>query len=354
MTAKQWSFFAAKLLLILLAACVALVFCVDPFEIYHRAWFYQPAYSSDAQMYANAGVARSYDYDSVIIGSSVTENCLPSVYARALGGSFVKLCMNAGQARDHAKMLSLAFSQRDIRRVVYGLDLFAYSLGPAVQKAVTPDYLYDDLLLNDVFYWLNKSVLLRYVPEAFLRAGTEPDDSARDSMYFWNPPFMPTWEELLAGVHLDAAPAQPQSADSLSDVTLENFEQNLLPFLREHPETSFIVFFPPYSLLYWVQQAREGMLSVRLAQRAQLAQLLLAEPNVELYDFQATAEWTQNYSLYFDSIHYISSVNNAMASAFAAQTGRVFEMSTVLLNNSAIERDAQALLDAYASGKESP
>ena len=97
------------------------------------------------------------------------------------------------------------------------------------------------------------------------------------------------------------------------------------------------------------------MLSVRLAQRAQLAQLLLAEPNVELYDFQATAEWTQNYSLYFDSIHYISSVNNAMASAFAAQTGRVFEMSTVLLNNSAIERDAQALLDAYAaSGKESP
>lgn len=187
MTAKQWSFLAARLLLILLAACVALVFCVDPFEIYHRAWFYQPAYSSDAQMYANAGVARSYDYDSVIIGSSVTENCLPSVYAKALGGSFVKLCMNAGQARDHAKMLSLSFSQRDIRRVVYGLDLFAYSLGPAVQKAVTPDYLYDDLLLNDVFYWLNKSVLLRYVPEAFLRAGTEPDDSARDSMYFWTP-----------------------------------------------------------------------------------------------------------------------------------------------------------------------
>lgn len=110
MTAKQWSFLAARLLLILLAACVALVFCVDPFEIYHRAWFYQPAYSSDAQMYANAGVARSYDYDSVIIGSSVTENCLPSVYARALGGSFVKLCMNAGQARDHAKMLSLFFA----------------------------------------------------------------------------------------------------------------------------------------------------------------------------------------------------------------------------------------------------
>ena len=91
MTGKRWCLTVAALLALLLSSLVALVVVVDPFEIYHRALFYQPAYASETQMYANAGVAKSYDYDSIIIGTSVMENCRPSVYAQALGGSFVKL-----------------------------------------------------------------------------------------------------------------------------------------------------------------------------------------------------------------------------------------------------------------------
>ena len=72
MTGKRWCLTAASLLALMLASLVALVALVDPFEIYHRALFYKPAYASETQMYSNAGVARSYDYDSIIIGTSVT------------------------------------------------------------------------------------------------------------------------------------------------------------------------------------------------------------------------------------------------------------------------------------------
>ena len=353
MTGKRWCLTAASLLALMLASLVALVALVDPFEIYHRALFYQPAYASETQMYSNAGVARSYDYDSIIIGTSVTENCRPSVYAQALGGSFVKLCMNGGLSRDHAKMMDIAFRTHDVARVVYGLDLFAFSQYPTNQKAVTPDYLYDDSLLNDAAYWFNESVLLRYVPQALARAATTPDDSARDTMYFWDPPEMPGRDGLLAQLDWTQPLEESLPPDTLSGFTQDNYAQNLLPYIKAHPETVFTVFLPPYSLLYWAQQAQEGMLEVRLAQRAQLAGLLLTEPNVQLFDFQTREEWTQNYDLYFDAIHYVSAVNDAMAHAIAADEGRVTDVSQVEAANDAL-RDSCLALFAGQAGKENP
>ena len=57
MTRKRWCILCAASLVLLLAFIVALVVIVDPFEIYHRAWFYNPPYDSGTQMYAGAGVA---------------------------------------------------------------------------------------------------------------------------------------------------------------------------------------------------------------------------------------------------------------------------------------------------------
>ena len=118
MTRKRFSLIVLSLLLAGLLSCAALVLIVDPFEIYHRALFYSPPYESGKQMYSVAGIARAYDYDSIIIGSSVTENCTPSVYDRALGGRFVKLCMNGGLSRDHAKVMDIALRTHQVRRVV--------------------------------------------------------------------------------------------------------------------------------------------------------------------------------------------------------------------------------------------
>ncbi len=348
MTRKQWCLTVLALLAAMMTAVIAAVAVVDPFEIYHRALFYQPEYASETQMYANAGVAKSYDYDSVIIGTSVTENCRPSVYAQALGGSFVKLCMNGGLARDHAKMMDVAFRTHQLRRVVYGLDFFAFSQYPTNQKAVTPDYLYDDSLLNDTAYWFNASVLTRYLPRALKRIGTVPDDSARDSMYFWDPPELPGSEGLVAQLDWTTPLREGRPADALAEFTADNYEMNLLPYIEAHRDTVFDVFYPPYSLLYWVKQAQEGVLEARLAQREQLAAALLAEPNVRLFDFQANAAWTQDFGLYFDEIHYISAVNDGMAQALAAGEWRVADVSQVTAVSDAIRRDALALYAVHA------
>ena len=343
MTRKSWCLLTAAMLAASLAAMVALEVIVDPVEIYHRALFYNPPYESETQMYSGAGVAKSYTYDSIIVGSSMTENCRPSVYDEALGGRFVKLSMNAGQSLDHAKMMEIAFRTHDVRRVVYGMDFFSFSLYYNNQKAKTPDYLYDDNLFNDVKYWFNKSVLFSSIPQALKNIGTPDEDKTRDSMYLWHPPEMPGESGLRAGVNLDAPiPAQTDVARGEEFARL-GLEHNVLPFIRAHRDTTFTIFFPPYSLLYWADQAAGGNLDTCIAQKNLMAKTLLAEPNVELFDFQAHFDWTQNYDLYYDLIHYISEVNDEMAAMLADGVCRITDMTQIEANNRALLARVTAL-----------
>ena len=317
MNAKRWCCLCLTLLASLCAAIVALVVVVDPYEIYHPASFYVPAYASGTQSYSNAGVAKTHDYDSIIIGTSVTENCRPSVYGEALGGRFVKLPMNGGTARDHAAMMDAAFASRDVRRVVYGLDLFAVSLYYTNQKAELPEYLYDSNLLNDVHYWFNRDVLFNAIPDALSRAGTPDFDALHDSMYFWSPPDMPGAQALIAQVDTSHLPEQGDTATAV-EFAQQHLDHNILPYVRAHRDTTFYIFFPPYSMLYWADHAANGSFAGDMAQKLLLMEALVREENVRLYDFQLTARWTENYDLYYDLIHYTASVNDEMAHAMAA------------------------------------
>lgn len=348
MNAKRWCVLVLSLLMAGLVSAIALVVVVDPFEIYHPALFYNPPYESEKQMYSMAGIARSYAYDSAIVGSSVTENCTPSVYDAALGGRFVKLCMNGGLSLDHAKIMDIAFRTHDISRVVYGLDLFAYSQYYNNQKAKTPDYLYDDNLLNDVQYWLNKSVLLGEIPAALSHIGKPDPDAARDRMYYWMPPSLPGEKELRN--HINFEKPLPEQADAARGLELAglSMEHNLLPYIRAHRETTFTVFFPPYSLLYWADQAESKNFASAMAQKRLITELLLAEENVELYDFQMYTPWTEDYDLYYDLIHYIPAVNDAIAGAIAAGQCRITEIAQEEAVIASLEAAVYALFPAPA------
>ncbi len=291
------------LLLLILTVCT-----VDPYEVYHRAWFYTPPYRSETQSYSNAGIARSYDYDSVIIGSSVTENCRPSVYEAALGGTFVKLCMNGGMAADHARMLGLAFRTHSIRQVVYGIDLFAFTPYYTNQKMKTPDYLYDAKLVNDVSYWFNRDVLMTAVPDALAHLGRTSTAVLKDRMYAWDPPQMPDPKSLYREPLRD----MPPQKEAVKERTADNIMHNLIPFIEAHPETQFYLFFPPYASTYWRQRAQEGEFESDMACRSQLVEATIGYPNVHWTDF-ATAEWTYDLSHYYDLRHYLSGINDKMA-----------------------------------------
>ena len=89
MNKKTWALLCLAALLCAFALISAVVILVDPFQIYRLATRYMPPIDNTTQVYANAGIVRRYDYDSAIVGTSVTENFRPSQMDALLGGRFI-------------------------------------------------------------------------------------------------------------------------------------------------------------------------------------------------------------------------------------------------------------------------
>ena len=109
------------MLILAIAGASLLVIFVDPFQVYRLATLYMPPIDNTTQVYANAGIARNYDYDSAIVGTSVTENFRPSQMDELLAAA-------AGPAMNLA--LLLAFSRTLPRFALVNFCLLAYNLLP--------------------------------------------------------------------------------------------------------------------------------------------------------------------------------------------------------------------------------
>ena len=346
MNRKKWAALTLSLLGLSIGGTVALVAAVDPFEVYHKATAFIPPISNGTQIYSNAGIAKNYAYDSVVIGSSMTENFRPSQLDRLFGGKFVKLCVNAGSSFNHKQMMDMAFATHDVRRVLYGVDVEALTYFYKTPKCEMPDYLYDDDLFNDVSYWFNKSVLLTYIPECLATLG-QSDPDQLDTMYSWGDLYAYGREAVLADVSFSRDTVEQINAEAgLSQQTKLNVEHNFLPFVEQHPDTQFIFFFPPYSAAEWYQFYTQGQMEYHLQQKKALAEALLPYGNVEIYDFQARTEWICDLNQYIDAKHYGPDINDAMAEEMAAGLSRVTDAAQLEANNDVIRALAAQIVEA--------
>ncbi|MBQ7886347.1 MAG: hypothetical protein IJ313_05575 [Clostridia bacterium] len=351
MKRSQWGKLTLALLLAAYALIIGLVVLVDPFEIYRQATAYIPPITNGTQNYSNAGIAKSYDYDSVIIGSSMTENFTPSQLDSLLGGSFVKLPINGGTPFNNRQMLEMAFGTHDVKRVFYGVDIESLTWFYTTPKCEMPDYLYDDNLFNDAAYWFNSSVLIKYIPAALKTLG-QSDPALRDKMYNWGDLYEYGRHAALRDVTITAdVYAQHTNADDpivLSQQSKLNVEYNYIPFLQEHPDTEFIFFFSPYSLAHWYSFYKSGAFEYHLNQKAALVQALLPYENVKIYDFQAELDWILNLDNYIDSSHYGPWINDAMVEAVTRDDHRISSLDDILKNNQVLREHVDYLVSCGA------
>lgn len=104
------------------------------------------------------------DYDSVILGSSMTVNFNTNWFGELLGLDTVKLNYSGAYPKDQSNIMQIIFdSGNQVKAVFLGVDVMTYTGGVEETKYPIPSYLYDKNLLNDVQYLFNKDVLLNYI-----------------------------------------------------------------------------------------------------------------------------------------------------------------------------------------------
>ena len=307
---KRWTAALLATVLALLTLCAAVVRTVDPFFHYHapdpagEVWFDQRSQS--------AGLLRALEYDTVFMGSSLAANFRATWFDVYYGAKTVKVTLPNGGFGEFTTALDYAFSQQAVERVIFGLDPNLLARDPAEAPAQMPAYLYDDDPWNDGQYLLNKDVLMRsgYTVLSKLRGQTQPLEDAflwDGNVYFHRDLALAAYERPEAVS--DAAPA---------DKFLENGRENLsyvTSWLEQHPDTEFLFFFSPYSILFWDKMDRQGETEAMLALLEETVETLLPYPNAKLHFYMADRDIITDLDNYADHIHMAGKVTYRMAQA---------------------------------------
>lgn len=311
-------------LAVLFAALAALVtYLVDPLQFYHKPFGYRPFFSSE-QRYQNPGLALHYDYDTIIVGTSMTENFLPSEVGRALGGHALKLSIRGSTADEQYKIAKLAIDTGKVKQVLWGLDYFALKNGDQEAAGPFPDYLYDGSRWNDYRYLLNYSVYGPFFKEiAKTLTGSGPQ--SLETLYNWNG----SVRFGKAAVLQDYRSAQQEETyfglnEEPLEVIRRNFDERVLSLVQAHPEVRFTFYYPPYSVLreaVWAQ-TNETRYRNQLDMAVWMFQRFDALPNARVYDFRTAGEWTYDLDLYKDISHHSQAVNSAIAAAIGKDDPR--------------------------------
>jgi len=299
------SFFIRSFLLLLAVTATIVIF--DPFYQYHKPLPGLKAVLTDKE-YQCVGTLRNFDYNALIVGSSVCENYNNGWFDQGFACQTIKAIRSYGATADLRVLLDIAYENHMLDYVFYNIDPSSLSADdePTFVSTGCPMYLYDTNHLNDYPYILNKDVLMEKLP--YMLAFSFIGDYDEGDSYNWA-----QWKyfsaDLAKGMYArkpSVAEMQPENANA------EALEKNialLTTLVEAHPETTFKFFFSPYSMLWWDNAYRTGERDAVIYNEKQAVKTLLAYDNVEIYYYQDAREIITNLDNYMDMIHFSKDIN---------------------------------------------
>lgn len=305
------------------------VVITDPFYQYHAPRFGMPVIMEDA-VYQTPGAAKNLEYTDVLMGTSMTENFHTGWFDEELGWHTMKLSYSGARSNDLKAIFTAIFSRQEPVEHIF-MDLNDYQLTEISWTAyvVRPEYLYDDCVLNDYKYVYNRDVIARGWERVLDAVWGVPDniDSAytwEDSELFGREITLNTAVDTRAQLLQNRTEGEDENRDEKIVTCQENLD-NILPFIEENPDTEFIVFLPPYSMLYWEQLVLKGELEDMLEVYRYAMKQLLQYDNVSVYYFQNEKNIITNLDNYRDTCHHRPEYNRYIFEAVRDGKNRVTE-----------------------------
>lgn len=146
---------------------------LDPMHIFHKApfpknLFYRNIFDEDVAR-QNAGIINNYDFDSIILGSSMLQNTSAEEASSLLESNFVNLSSGGALTTDRALWLEYALKKKTINNAILALNGFSRDdQFSDWQTRDSYDFLYNDYYLDDIKIYLNKKYFLAAVCQIYL------------------------------------------------------------------------------------------------------------------------------------------------------------------------------------------
>lgn len=287
-----------------------ITYIFDPFYQYHA-----PFGKADAVLYDRdnqvVGTVRNFDYDTVLLGSSVAENFDSTFLDNLYDCKTLKVVRASGSVADLLYYLDMAHERTNLKNVFWCLDIFALTAPTQVTlySDDTPRYLHTESVLDDIPYLFNKEILFTKIPLSFAYALL--DINTNGQAYDWSADKNFSAEGAMRAYDKPVLTFAPVSAEINTTEIDENISL-LMAEINAHPDIQYTFLFPPYSMMWWDCGYVNGISdSYFYALENVLPQLLTCE-NVSIHYFQADTGIICNLDNYMDMIHYSPQINQHM------------------------------------------
>ncbi|MFZ6664539.1 hypothetical protein [Peijinzhouia sedimentorum] len=303
---------------------------VDPLQFYRKATNYPAAFYKD-QRFQNPGLAKNYEYNAVLLGTSMAENYLMDEMDSLFAKQFLKLTMSGSSLHEQNKLLELAISTGKVQDVFWAVE--SYTLNAEADKLVNddfyqfPNYMYDQNPLTDFFYLFNPILFKRSIAilnNSIYREIDDPNDigywggdethfGTDKVMEFQNNAEMRRQAEDFIGIY----------ENNSFENGKENIDENVIEVIKREPSIFFVFIFSPPSILFHLNRFETEDYELQLKLKEYFVRSVSQYPNARIFDFEAVEDISSNLDLYKDLVHYSPKVNSRILKDIVANKNRV-------------------------------
>ncbi|HHV97150.1 MAG TPA: hypothetical protein GXX37_11890 [Clostridiaceae bacterium] len=333
---------------IILATLIALLpfstvnFIVDPYQFYRIPKFYKPVYFND-QRYQNPGLAKTQNYSLAIIGTSMSDNFLLSYMNNALNRKTIRLSAIGASMYEQRLTAEVVIRSKKADTIIYELNYFSFR-GASDRVTHTgkgfPYHMYQRGIMSHLKYLCNPETLLRSYQVLLkhykgIMHSTMVEDLEKLNTWYDRPNFGKG--NVLLDWNMAQNDLQRADPDEFKwEYIKENADKNLLDLIKSNPETEFILFYPPFSILMHKFLDNRGLFDEEIKLKQYIYENTKNLHNVKIYDFQDIKEITHNLDNYSDMSHYSIEINEYIINSIAKEQH--------LVNDSNIEQKLNNLI----------
>lgn len=286
-------------------------FYYDPFYYYHKPYTNVKAVSYGA-INQNLNIARNFEYDSVLVGTSMSENFRKSWFDQKYGLNLSKLSFAGSFTSDMEKLFNNVYkSKNDVKKVFWCIDLNTLSAKENYSNYNFNNYQISNNFIDDFEYLLNKEILLNYSMKTRTLSKLDSYHYDEENLYVWD-------DVSIFGKDITLKNYQrPEIYQGISKTQdqIDNYYKNIeiiKKIIKEYPTTDFYFIFTPYSILYWDSSIRKGTYQGDIKILELAVEELQNYENVKVFNFLDAYDIITNLDNYKDYIHYKKEVNKFM------------------------------------------
>ncbi len=316
---------------------LAALYIYDPLQIFHKPWGRETTFHKNIRQQA-AGIINNYDFDSVILGTSMLENSSANEASKLLGGKFINISMSGSNFFERQVILKYLLKHKKIRQVIYSLDIDMYTEQKRLNKTYPLDnysYLYDENYFNDIKLYLNDKYIKCLIsfskskecvgsaksmdrPTAWYKNKHHAARFGGLDKWFkaHNNPQIKFAFRKISNAIKNIKNNNPRSLRT-TEIKILNakkyIDDTLLQTIQHTPNTEFILIFPPYSRAYYAMLAQYDLPAYEVHKHIvkYLKTKCKKYKNLSIYIYE-NEEFVDDISNYKDLRHYHYSINSWM------------------------------------------